>query len=418
MPVVIPGSPFPISWPDSVQLSAFSRINVNQNFSTFSSQQQYGDDTTHWETLAAGTGVTSFLPNESTILMSTGGTASTASIIRQTRLYNRYYPGHGLTIFQTFCFTGGATFTNNTRRIGYFDTANGVYLECAGNTISLVLRSSVSGAVVETRAVQSAWNVDTFGAGSQNPSGVTINWAMAQIVGFNIQWLGVGRLRIAFDIGGILLGAHCFNNANLVATAYMTTANLPLRLENFNTGIASGTATLRHICSAVNTDGGSETSYGKLYCANNGAAGLSIANNHTTPVLSLQAATTGPNSVRNTGQIILEQYDVAILSSNNIFWQLVLNPTLTGASFSSFGSSSIANVDTSATAYSGGTVLDAGNIAGSASAKGSQLNQSDIKTLVLAYSTLLNHQDVITLVCTSVGGITTAFCNFQWLEVW
>ena len=420
MPILLPGSPIPITLADSGAVSPFGRLNVNNATSIFNSQQQYGDDPTVWETQTAGTGVMSFLPNESTILMSTGGTGATASIIRQTRIYHRYTPGHGSTAIMTFCFTGGPTFTNNSRRVGYYDAGNGVYLECAGTTVSLCQRTSVSGSVSDANKIsQASWNVDTFGAGTLNPSGITINWADTQIMIIDLQWLGVGRVRIGFDIGGVFYPAHYFENANALPTVYMTTANLPVRYENFNTGVSSGTSTLRHICSQVMTDGGVSSFYGKQYSYNNGGSGLAITSGATAPVISLQAATTGPNGVRNTGQIIAASYTIQITGSNNIFWQLMLNPTtLTGASFASYGTSSIANVDHSATVASGGMILDSGYLFANAGSKGTIVQNADIKTLVLVYSGLLNHQDVMTLLCTAEGGGSTVFCSFNWLEIW
>jgi hypothetical protein len=97
----------------------------------------------------------------------------------------------------------------------------------------------------------------------------------------------------------------------------------------------------------------------------------------------------------------------------------MLNPTtLTGASFASYGTSSIANVDHSATVASGGMILDSGYLFANAGSKGTIVQNADIKTLVLVYSGLLNHQDVMTLLCTAEGGGSTVFCSFNWLEIW
>ncbi len=418
MGVVIPGATFPIIFADAGAISAFGRVKVSASEVLFSSQQQYGDDTTVWESAFVGTGANTFLPNESTIQMSTGGTGSTASAIRQTRLFHRYTPGHGIVAFTTFCMDGGATVTNNTRRVGLFDASNGIFLEVAGSTVSFCQRTYAGGSASDANKVaQASWNVDKFNG--TGPSGITIDWTKAQILVIDLQWLGVGRVRVGFDIAGVFYPAHYFNNANAVSTVYMTTANLPIRFENTNTGTASGTATLRHICTSVTTGGGSEINAGKQYCYNNGPAGLSISSAARKPVISVRAKTTGPNSVRNTGQIYLAEYDIYISGLNAIFWELVLNPTLTGASYTALNATnSIADVDSSATAVSGGTVLDSGLISGSASAKASSTNSSTVKQLVLSYSGLLNFQDVMTLVCTAVGGTAVAVCSLKWLEKW
>lgn len=418
--VVLPGSPFPITLADSASLSSFGRLNTNQPSAIFTSQQQYGDDPTVWESSLSGTGANTFLPNESTISMSTGGTASGAASKRQTRLFMRYVPGYGLTTFMTFCMVGGATYTNNVRRVGLFDDENGVFLEVSGTTVSLVQRTFTSGSASDAEKVaQASWNVDTFNG--LGPSGITIDWSKAQILVIDLQWLGVGRVRVGFDINGVFYPAHYFLNANLRTSVYMTTANLPLRYENVNAGVSNGTAVLKHICAAAMAGGGAELASGHQYTySGNGGAGTAVSNGHRRPIISVRAKTTGPNGVRNTGQIEIQETDVACIGLNPIFWELVLNPTLTGASFAAYNASnSIADVDLAATALTGGTVLDSGYLASSGSYKGGATSRiDDIKQHILSYSGLLSQQDIMTLVCSAPSGNTTAFCSMSWLERW
>lgn len=413
------GSPVPITLADSQFVSTFGRLLVGSPEAIFISQQQYGDDTSVWESAFSGTGVNTFLPNESTIQMSTGGTANGASSIRQTRLYHRYTPGYGLTILRTFCMDGGATITNNRRRVGYFDQNNGHFLEINGTSVSLVQRSFTSGAAVDTPVAQASWNIDKFDG--NGPSGVLIDWSKTQILIIDLQWLGVGRVRIGFDVNGVFYPAHQFLNANNLSVVYMSTANLPLRTENTNIGLASGTATLRHICDAVLTGGGAPPIYGHQYSYDgNGGAGTAVTNLQRRPIISVRAKTTGPNSLRNTGQIEVQEIDVSVIGTNPIRWELVLNGTLTGASFAAYNAAnSIAEVDLSATAIANGIVLDSGYLASSTSFKGGVTSRvDDIKQHVLAYSGLLSQRDVMTIVCTAPAGNTTAYGSMTWLENW
>jgi hypothetical protein len=317
----------------------------------------------------------------------------------------------------TFVFDGGAV-TNVTRRIGYFDTNNGIYLEQAGSTINIVLRSFTSGSVVNTTVAQINWNIDKFdGTG---PSGLILDLTKTQILIIDLQWLGAGRVRVGFNINGLVFYAHQFLNANTTqTTVYMTTSNLPLRSEITNTGTAGSIATMRQICVMVTSEGGMEYGRAKQYSVNTGGAGTAITNGTRRPILSIRAKTTGPNSVRNTGQILPKNYEVTVLGLNSIFWELVLNPTtLTGSSFSSFNANtSITEVDTSATALTGGTVIDSGYINSSSSFKGIA-QQNIIKDLILVYSGLLNSQDILSIVTTAEGGNSTAFSSITFLEIW
>ncbi len=410
----------PTFFGDSLEVSASGRLLVSQPVTLLSSQQQYGDNTDVWETSVTGTGAITFLPNESTIQMSPGGTVSGASAIRQTKPYQRYTPGHGLTIHETFCFDGGVdqNITGNVRRLGYFDANDGVFLEAGNGVVSFCQRSSVSGTPSDALKVpQTSWSYDAFdGAG---PSGKILDWSKTQCLLIDLRWLGVGRVRLAFEIDGVAYLAHEFDNANVNPTVYMKTANLPCRFETVNTGTASSIQTLRQICTSVESGGGAEPEYGKMFTYNNGGAGTAIGAAARIPLISVRAKTTGPNSVRNTGRILVGQYDVAAIGANPVFWELVLNPTLTGATFAAMdATNSIAEVDKAATAVSGGVVLDAGYLAASAQSKGLSTQFADLKSLVLAYSGLLNHQDVMTLVGSAPGGATTAFANMQWLEMW
>ena len=408
---------------DGPAMSAFSRLKVSQAQGLFLSQQQYGDDNTIWENSFVGTGAVSNLLNESTVQMTTGGAANAASAIRSTQLCFRYQPGHGTLSFQTFVFDTAAI-SNVRRRIGIFDTGNGIFLEQNGIIdVAIVQRSSTSGSPVDTRVTQANWNVDTFdGSGNAaNPSGVLLNLAKANILVMDLQWLGVGRVRFGFDVNGIVYWAHYFENANALTTVYMTTANLPARMEVTNTGAAGGTATLRHICTSIMT-GGNEQTYGKYYNVDNGVAGLAITNGATVPIISIRAKTTGPNSVRNTGQILPEQWILSNIGSNNLRWQAVVNATLTGASFAAYNSNhSITEVDTTASAVSGGFVVDAGILSGSAENKGgiaAGLSVADLQQLILRYTALLNVQHALTLVGTASGTGVTAYAGIDWLELW
>ena len=68
-----------------------------------------------------------------------------------------------------------------------------------------------------------------------------------------MQWLGVGRVRVGFNINGVIYYAHYFNNANNLGSVYMSTPNLPVRYEVSSTG---GSVTLDQICCTVQSEGG------------------------------------------------------------------------------------------------------------------------------------------------------------------
>ena len=332
---------------DSASIDAFIRLRTSEVVTLIDSQQSYGDSALVWENLVTGTGNVTNNLNGSMVNLNTGGTASGAQVLRQTKTYQRYQPGKSLMVFETFVFAPPQT--NLRQRIGYFDTNNGIYLEQAGSTINIVRRSFVSGSVVNTAIPQASWNLDTLNG--SGPSGVTLDLTKAQILIIDLQWLGVGRVRIGFNMNGFVYYAHQFEHANLISTTYMTTACLPCRAEITNTGTAASAATLGQICCTVGSEAGISDELGLQFSTDNGITGTAVGGT-LIPLLSIRAGTTGPNSVRNTGQILVRNYTVLNTSGGNVLYRLVLNPTsLTGASWSAVNSTySLAQVDMSSTA--------------------------------------------------------------------
>lgn len=399
---------------DGPQLDAFGRLRISTPVTLFDNTQYFGDNSLVWENLVAGTGTVTNNTNAAMVNLNTGGTAATASAIRQTKRTFHYFSGRSQSI--TFTAVVGASVTNNTKRLGYFNASDGVFFEYASGTINVVLRSSVTGSPVETRVASASWNIDKFdGTG---PSGITINLADIQIFIIDLQWLGAGRIRLGFVVNGQAYYCHQFTSANVITTPYMSSGSQPLRFENFNTGTASGATTLGQVCSNVVYEGNIEPPRGQQFSVGNGVSQPAVGTS-LIPILTIQAATTGPNSVQNKGLIYYD--DMTLLTSNDAFlWQLIFNATLTGASFNPVNASfSLANFDTAATVVSGGVVLDSGYLAGGANANASiaNINQSLASEVVLVYSGLLNHQDTLTVAVQGLNGGGNVSATMTWLEL-
>ena len=121
-----------------------------------------------------------------------------------------------------------------------------------GNTAYFVERSLSLGTTI--RVAQEDWNIDKLdGTG---PSGITLNSSKAQILWMDIEWLGVGSVRIGFVIDGAFIHCHTFHHSNIIESTYITSGSLPLRYEIANTGITTSTSNLKQICSSVISEGG------------------------------------------------------------------------------------------------------------------------------------------------------------------
>lgn len=241
-------------FPVSINSDAFGRTRVSNPLTLFDSSHRYRDNNL-WDSLTVGTGSTVVFSTTEGLVNMTVGVASTASIIRETTKVFSYQPGKSLLSMNTFILNPPKQ--NLRQRVGYFGADNGIYLELdgtSGDTAYFVERSLSLG--TETRIAQSNWNIDKLdGTGV---SGVTLDLTKAQILWMDIEWLGLGNVRLGFIINGKFVHAHTFQHANIIQSTYITTASLPLRYEISNTGITTSASTLKQVCSTVISEGGYE----------------------------------------------------------------------------------------------------------------------------------------------------------------
>jgi hypothetical protein len=240
---------------------AFGRLRVSNPYTLFDTQNRYYDHEQYSSSLT-GTANVVFEANSSSFMCNVG-TTSGDSVLRETVRVFPYQPGKSLLVLSSFCFNSPKP--NLTQRTGFFDADNGVFFEAAGATLNMVIRSSSTGSIVEDRIPQSSWNGDPLdGTG---PSGISLDVALTQIWYCDIEWLGVGSVRVGFIINGQYITCHTFNHANTPntgstdnTTTYMTTATLPLRCEITNTGTTGSASMLRQICASVISEGGFQLS--------------------------------------------------------------------------------------------------------------------------------------------------------------
>jgi len=241
-----------IAYSDSPCIDAFNRLRVSEPYSIFSTKQIYTDQALIWNEKVNGVGASiTFEVNKSQSVL-TVGTANGEYAIRQTKQYTPYQSGKSHLIFMTGDFNGGKA--NVTKRIGYFDDANGIFYEMAGESLYAVKRSYVTGVAVDSRIVQTSWNLDVMdGTG---PSGVNLDMTKCQIFVIDFEWLGVGRIRMGFVIDGLIIYCHEFLHSNLITEVFMTTPTLPIRYEIRNTGISASSSNMTEICATVMSEGG------------------------------------------------------------------------------------------------------------------------------------------------------------------
>jgi hypothetical protein len=112
--------------------------------------------------------------------------------------------------------------------------------------------------------------------------------------------------------------------------------------------------------------------------------------------------------------LLLRSLQAATNDNTNVFWRLVENPTLTGASWVDHGDpNSFAQYDLSATSMTGGTTL----ISGFTIAGGSTLTEVDrYADLQMGRSGIGTISDIYTLACASPNTNKAALAVLNWIE--
>lgn len=379
---------------------AFGRFRISSPLTLFDSSHRFADNNLWAEDTASG-GASAFSANEGLVNLSTT-TTSGSLVYRETFKVFSYQPGKSLLVLNTFVFNEAKE--NLRQRCGYFGDDNGIYIELDDSTLSFVKRSSVTGSVTETRVSQSNWNVDPMdGTG---PSGVTLDITKAQIFWMDIEWLGLGTVRLGFVIDGTFIHCHSFHHANIITSTYITTASLPLRYEIENTGTTASNSTLKQVCSSVISEGGYELR----------GVQQAIGTPITTPVALTTAGTyypivsirlkTSPN--RLDAIVILTALSIIGITNNSTYnWRVFINGTTTGGTWVSAGTNSSVEYNISGTSFTQGT----GRILASGYTIGSNQGSTAVDILKAALFTTQLERDTFNSTAKEVSLIAAADAN-------
>jgi hypothetical protein len=339
--------------PQPTQLDAFGRLRVSSPMTLFDSSHRYRDNNL-WSTLSANGGSVSFNPSQGLMELNVTNTAG-ASAIRETTKVFSYQPGKSLLVMNTFVMASSAT--NLRQRVGYFGDQNGVYFQLDDGNISFVERSLVTGSVTESVVSRSNWNGDKLnGTGS---SGIVLDITKAQILWSDIEWLGVGTVRVGFVINGQFIVCHSFHHANNIDSTYITTASLPLRYEIINKAATGGSKTLKQICSTVISEGGYELRGLQQ------AVSIPITSPRTFavagtfyPIISIRLKVS-PD--RLDAIIILTALSILGQGNGiNYNWQVRASGVTAGGSWVDAGVDSAVQYNITGTSYAGGRILASG----------------------------------------------------------
>jgi hypothetical protein len=350
------------------------------------------------------TGTITHLPAESAVRLDT----NPGEIVKwRSHQYVPYQPGKSRLIRLTGFL--GTPVSDCIYFSGYGDDNDGAFFFLDQLGVGVILRSSTIG---DRIIRQSDWNIDRFdGTG---PSGLTLSPTTAIHLVFDLQWLAVGRVRWGIDRGGKIHYVHQFEStADLtVDRAYMRTGALPVSWELHNAS-ASESASFKAICAAVASEGGHEPG-GLTVAASTGATPKSVSGGGAVvPVLSIRPRDTFDGAVNRS---VITPREFQVQAGDNVLIEARVEATLTGASWSPAAAESRVEVDTSATAVSGGRVVGSTYVTGGQGSRSGSLAATisrDLQLLRKADDSLRT----LTLVARRLGSNTDVFAAINWLEV-
>jgi hypothetical protein len=401
-------------FPVNINSDAFGRTRVSNPLTLFDSSHRYRDNNL-WESLIVGTGSTvGFVTTQGLINIGIGTTVG-CSVIRETTKTFSYQPGKSLLVLNTFVMNSPKE--NLRQRVGYFGADNGIYVEVAGigsTSVGFVERSLSTG--TETRVPQTEWNIDKLdGTGV---SGYTLDISKAQILWMDIEWLGLGTVRVGFVIDGKFVHAHSFHHANLIQSTYMTTASLPLRYEIANTGITTSSSILKQVCSSVISEGGYELRGLQQAVQTPITSPVDLPTPAGTfyPVLSIRLKSS-PNRLDA----------IAILTALSIMgkgngpqynWQVRASATTTGGTWVDAGSDSSVEYKIDGGTVSGGRVLASGFLSSANQSVGvTDILKEALFKFQLERNGLTGTPYELTLVVASDTAGADVFASLDWEEI-
>jgi len=312
-----------IKFAQSPNLDAFGRLRVSNPLTLFDSKQVFDNQPLIWDdSEVSGSGTTStHSVDEARSRLAVSATTA-GKRVRQTFMRFNYQPGKSQLAYLTgvpLVSGGGAGIVTE---FGLFDDDNGIFFRYDEGTLKFVIRSNVTGSPVDTEVAQSSWNLDKFDGSGE---GASLDLSKTQLLVIDLEWLGVGSVRVGWVYNGKIIYAHQFNHANIKSTVYMSTPNLPLRysIENDGTGAASS---MDHNCSTIISEGGQAKNGVLRYASTEGTHVACASENVVYAIIGIRLKSTHIAETVDVEKVAIQIQD----GSNTGEWIVILNPTVTG----------------------------------------------------------------------------------------
>lgn len=333
--------------------------------------------------------------------LSTGTTANSTAQLKTTER-GRYMPGivglPGIAIRRPTAMTSDQEIT-----WGYYDDTDGIFF---GEDSTGIFVRHRHNSTDEDKVYQSNWNVDPLdGTG---PSGLTLDLKKVTIFRYPFLWYGGGPAEMIAEVQDSSNKNHnvvVHRFGALEGEPFFSNPKLPIRAD-----VDNGTTTTDVDLFVVGRQFGV---LGRYNPNRRVTAEERLGVNTSTTTIPLVSFRKKNN--RQDEAISVKVNGVAISTDTNSLWEIIIGGSLTNESFGSVtrvaDSETSLEVDTSATAISGGTAIDKGLAVGG---QGSSSSLAGIRGLGLD----IPDDTVVTLAIRTVSGTGSASTAFALEEEW
>lgn len=366
--------------------------------------------TGQWDTKVSGAG--SSVTFSGSYVSLTCGTGATDFAKLQTKRYFIYEPGKSLVIKMTGSFAPAQA--NQVQEIGYGDDTDGIFLRYSTAGLQYVRKSSAGDPLLDgnDEEVIDAANFSEDPLDGSGPSGITFDEDSTFLLTIDLQYLGVGRVRLGLTVENdeepfiIYFHQSAYSNISGFRVPYLSNPNLPVHYHIYNTGTTSSSADLRAICTTVGNEGGTQP-FSRLRAKDTELTSRQIVGGGPyEPIFSIRL-----NSSFNRRAVkLLKWYAQSESDNDQLSVKLIKNATLTGANWQTL-SDSYVDYDTSATSYSNGIEIDS-----DVTAETNQVSSTRFSTDEFLSSTIDGVSDTYTIIAASFGNAADVYAGMQWKE--
>ena len=340
---------------------SFGNLMIGKSNPIASYGFNYGDkegtDTLSFQTIIAGsaTKAHSVLTGAVKLACTTG---ATDSVRRTTNRYHINFPGTSQE-FIVGAQIGDAGKANCTRRWGYFSSINGSFFELNGTSLRLGVRTPVTGIPVDTYIEQADWNSDIVdgSAGLSNRSFMNLDVSKWNIYFIETQFMSAAVIRFGvYNDDGDKVILHTFSGTNAGVLPSLVAGSSPVRYEQFNTGITVSSSEMSVGNIGVLTTAEIRAEQEIPHSNKTAFSGTVTVDGADIPALSMRAVQT-ISGLGNRKPIL--PHSISLRTDQPILFKWVIAGSLTAPSFALGAAAHILEVDTSATAITGGIIFEA-----------------------------------------------------------